>query len=277
MYYSYITITMLFLGRNPEVFRHYLFLQADGHLWTIPQEMFFYLILPFVMTAMYLLCKGNRIFSILILLIIIYLANRFLTINVVSLYGYGTLLPSHAGIFLIGVLFSYVYHWLYQNTFFQRFDCLNFQWFCSALGLPLIVALIVLSSHLIAKISFFDAFNYSGIFGFFAGFFILLVVLSKDTLLGRIMSFSPLRAVGLVGFSFYLLHPLLLSFYLKVSNYYFHVKPSSISIFIATGISTYFISTFTYTYIERPFFKKQHLSPTDSGEKSVKAVAEVSL
>jgi peptidoglycan/LPS O-acetylase OafA/YrhL len=262
MYYTYITITMLFLNRNPEVFRHYLFLQADGHLWTIPQEMLFYLILPFIMVAIYILCRGNQIASIFLLLLFVYLTDRFLTMDVVALYGYGTMLPSKAGIFLSGVLFSYIYHWLYKNSFFQRLDRRNFRRFCSFTGILLIFILILLSLHSIKSLSFFNGLHYPGIFGFLAGFFILLVLLAGDSLLGKIMSFPPLRAVGLVGFSFYLLHPLLLSLCLNLAQYYFHLKLSALSLFIVTGISTYFLSTLTYTYIERPFLKKHQSSST---------------
>jgi peptidoglycan/LPS O-acetylase OafA/YrhL len=257
MYYTFITITMLLVDRNPKVFRHYLFLQGDGHLWTIPQEMFFYLILPFVVIAIFTLCRGRKSFSILLLLLFIQIINRFLTSNVISFYGYGTQLPSLAGIFLSGVLFSYIYHWLNQNSFFQRLDRHHFQQFCSFLGLALIIVLIFLSAHLIEKIRFVNALHYSSIFGFMAGVFILLIVLAGNSLLGRIMSFYPLRAVGLVGFSFYLLHPLLLSLYKEIIQYYFHIQPGNMLKFVAVGVASYLVSTFTYTYIERPFLGKQ--------------------
>ena len=41
MYYVMITVTILFMGKIDVAIRHYLFLQADGHYWTITQEMFF--------------------------------------------------------------------------------------------------------------------------------------------------------------------------------------------------------------------------------------------
>ncbi len=51
MYYTMITVTILFLGQFAVAIRHYLFLEADGHYWTVAQEMFFYLLLPLVMAA----------------------------------------------------------------------------------------------------------------------------------------------------------------------------------------------------------------------------------
>jgi peptidoglycan/LPS O-acetylase OafA/YrhL len=260
MYYTYITFTMFYPGRNPEVFRHYLFLQGDGHLWTIPQEMLFYLVLPFIMMILYVFCRGRQLFSVMFLLASIYLANKYLNIHVIYLYGQGTKMPSMAGIFLSGVFFSYIYHYLYQSQFFQRVNGLCLQRFCSVFGLALLVALMILSSRLLLKLSFFDAITYSGINGFCAGILILLVVLSGNTLLGKIMSFLPLRAVGLVGFSFYLLHPMILSVNKQLAEYYFHLHPSNIVNFFVTGIAAYILSALTYTYIERPFLKKQSSS-----------------
>jgi peptidoglycan/LPS O-acetylase OafA/YrhL len=89
-----------------------------------------------------------------------------------------------------------------------------------------------------------------------AGVFILLTILAENSLLGRIMNFYPLRAVGLVSFSFYLLHPLLLSLYKEIIPYYFHFQPGNILKLIAVGGASYLVSTFTYTYIERPFLGK---------------------
>ncbi len=257
MYHTFLTVTMLFFNKNPEVFRHYLFLQGDGHLWTIPQEMLFYLFLPFLMFAIYILGRGNRVFSCIVLLLSIVLAKKYLTLEVVAMYGYGVMLPSDAGIFLSGVFFSFVYHWLYQNSFFQRIDRHFLRRLCSHSGLLLLSVLILLSVHAIPGWHYYDGLHHRIFFGFLCGLFIFLVLLSRNSLLDIIMNFHPLRAVGLVGFSFYLLHPLLLSLYLDLFQYYAHYKAGAFSAFIVTGLATYFFSALTYTYIERPFLKKQ--------------------
>lgn len=257
MYYTYLTIFMLFLNKNPAVFRHYLFLQGDGHLWTIAQEMIFYLILPFVVIALYLLCQGRKSFCLLLLAPLTYAANSLLPTGRIWLYGYGTEVKCMTSIFLSGVLFCYLYHWLHETSFFHRLDRQNFRNICSGTGLTLMAILIALSTQLIDKLSFFTASRYPATFGFLAGLFILLVVLSGRSLLARIMSFTPLRAIGLVGFSFYLLHPVALALNKQLAWYYGQIKPGAISFFIVTAITTYFFAACTYSYIERPFLNKQ--------------------
>lgn len=42
MFYVVVTVLFLFRGRVVEAFRHYYLVQADGVLWTVPQELFFY-------------------------------------------------------------------------------------------------------------------------------------------------------------------------------------------------------------------------------------------
>lgn len=264
MYYSFITVAMMLHGKTDEVVRHLLFLQADGHLWTLPQEMCFYLVLPLLVVALYLLFRGNGLLSVLFLLTLLVLANRYLSTSIVSLYGYGKKLEPMIGIFLAGMMFSYLYHWLGGNALFMRLDRDTVRRLCSIAGLFLLGVLIVLSARLVPEMRSFNALYHPGIFGFAAGLFILLVVLADDTLLSRIMSFYPLRAVGIVGFSFYLLHPALIGFIRTEVQDFFSVRLSGPPMFILAGIGTYILAAFTYTYIERPFLHAAAASPIES-------------
>lgn len=255
MYYAFVGITMLSHGRTDEVIRHLLFLQANGHYWTLPQEMFFYLILPLLVGFIYLAFRGNKIFSIIFLLVLMILTNTYLTKNVVSLYGQGQKMQPMVAIFLSGMMFSYLYHWLGDNFYSQRLDRSHVRQFCSAAGLALLLVLMVLSARLIPNLKEFNALDNSGIFGFGAGMLILLVVLANNTLLSRIMNFYPFRAVGLVGLSFYLLHPMMINFVRTEVQDYFNFRLSGLPMFAAAGVLTYILAVFTYTYIERPFLK----------------------
>ncbi len=69
------------------------------------------------------------------------------------------------------------------------------------------------------------------------------------------MNLFPLRAVGLVGFSFYLLHPMMISCVRGTTMYFANYYPVGIPLFILAGLVSYGISAFTYSYIERPFIK----------------------
>ena len=255
MYYAFVGVTMLSHGRTDEVIRHLLFLQANGHYWTLPQEMYFYLILPVLVGFIYLVLRGNKLFAVAFLLILLVLANLYLTKSVVSLYGQGQKMQTMLGIFLAGMLFSYFYHWLGGNAFFLRLDRSHVRTFCSCAGLVLLLVLLVLSARLIPGLQEFNALDDFGSFGFGAGLFILLAVLANNTLLSRIMNFYPFRAVGLVGLSFYLLHPMIITFVRTEVQDYFNVRLSGPLMFASVGIITYVIAAFTYTYIERPFLK----------------------
>lgn len=255
MYYTFLAATFMFTGKTDQFIRHILFLQADDHLWTLPQEMCFYLILPFVVAFIYLAFRGSRICAILFLLALQLLANKYLTARVITLYGYHDQLVPMVGIFLAGMMFSYLYHWLGDNRFFLRLDRTRVRSFCSVTGLILLVVLVILSARLIPGITRFNAIHNFGIFGFFAGLFILLTVLANNTLLSRIMSFYPLRAVGLVGFSFYLLHPILITFIKFEDLDFFNINLRGLPMFFLAGVATYLFAAFTYTYIERPFLQ----------------------
>ncbi|MEN8189220.1 MAG: acyltransferase [Thermodesulfobacteriota bacterium] len=253
MYYTLIIVIMLFRMKNPEIFRHLLFLQADAHLWTVPQEMFFYLLLPFVMVLCCIQIPWQRLYCFVLLAAMIWSANTYLTPKVVSLYGSGNYIRPLVGIFLSGVLFSYIHYWFHTNQLLQRLARSLTRHGFSILGIVLLVALVATSPLKMKDITHFDANNHFGIVGFLCAVFIFLTVMSKDALLGKIASFPPLRAVGIVGFSFYLLHPTLIWFSQAVSQYYFNMKLEGVEIIIVGGITTYLLSMLTYTYIERPF------------------------
>jgi peptidoglycan/LPS O-acetylase OafA/YrhL len=253
MYYALVGVTMLASGRTDEVIRHFLFLQANGHYWTLAQEMYFYLVLPLLVALIYLVFRGNKIFAALFLFVLMVLANEYLTKNIVSLYGQGQKMQAMIGVFLAGMVVSYFYHWLGTNAFFLRLDRSNVRRFCSVAGLFLLFVLMVLSARLIPSIKSFNALHNFGIFGLGAAILILLIVFANNTLLNRIMNFYPFRAVGLVGLSFYLIHPMVISFVRTEVQDYFNIRLGGPPMFILVGIITYVFSAFTYTYIERPF------------------------
>ncbi len=256
MYYAFLVLAMMMHGKTDEMVRHLLFLQGDGHLWTLPQEMFFYMVLPLVVAALYLLLRGRQLPSVIFLLALTIVAHRYTSTEFIALYGYGQKLEPMLGNFLTGMMFAYLYHWLGENRFFLRLDRTFVRRFCSVTGLVLLLVLIVLSARLIPELKSFNALRHPGFYGFAAGLFILLVVLANNTLLSRVMSFTPLRAVGLVSFSFYLLHPTLVTFIRTEAQDFAGIRHlSGLPMFLLAGIATYCLAAFTYTYIERPFLK----------------------
>ena len=262
MYYTLITITMLFREKIPDALRHYLFLQGDGHLWTIPQEMFFYILLPFIVISLCFLTRCSKVLSLCFLSFLVYLANTYLTTHLISFYGYGTAIKPMAAIFMCGVLFSYIFFWFRHSTYSQLVRNRFFTIFNSAAGMVLLISLIIFTSRAFAPLKFFNPVSYSGTFAVLTGLLILFTALSENAIHTRILNSVFFRAVGLVGFSFYLLHPIALSLYKNICHNYIHIVPGAYSKFIIGGVVTYIFSIFTYSYIERPFLQKTALTET---------------
>jgi len=256
MYYVFLVLAMMMQGKTDEMIRHLLFLQGDGHLWTLPQEMFFYMVFPLVVAAIYLLFRGRQLPAAIFLLTLTIIANRYTSTEYVALYGYGKKLEPMLGNFMIGMATAYFYHWLGQNRLFLRLDRTLVRRCCSVAGIVLLLGLAVLSARLIPELKPYNALRYPGYYGCASGLFILLVVLAGNTPLSRMMSFTPLRAVGLVSFSFYLLHPTLITFIRAEAQDYAGIRHlSGLPMFLLAGLATYALAAFTYTYIERPFLK----------------------
>lgn len=252
MYFTMITITILFLGKFDVAFRHYLFLQANGHYWTVAQEMFFYLILPAVMIASTLFFRNRRLPALLFFAAVAAVAHAYLTISVVPLYGNNVTLRPMVGIFLIGVFCAFLFAYLTENHR-KLFENRVVQQSLSLFGLGLFVVCMILADHLIGRFSAYDAVNRPGWFGIAAGTIILFTLLSEGRLLSRIMGWLPLRAVGVVSFSFYLLHPMMISCVRGTADYFFGYYPTGWVLFLLSGSVTYLLALFAYTYIERPF------------------------
>ena len=90
-------------------------------------------------------------------------------------------------------------------------------------------------------------------FGAAAGVLLFLILAADGTPLNRILSFVPLRAIGVVSFSLYLFHPLVLNILRKALPYYCGYSFVGFPIFFATLFLSYLVACITYTYIERPF------------------------
>jgi len=254
MYFVMITCFTLFSGHFVVAIRHYLFLQADGHYWTITQEMFFYLLLPAVMIINSLLVRIRPFLSVLFFTLLIIASNMFLKQDVVRLFGNGASLAPLAGIFFSGILFAVIYKQIETNPRLSRLFSRPFSRTVMAwIGLLLLSVVLAISSTPLNPKMGFDASTHPGWFGFIGALLIFLTVMAKGTLLERIMTLLPLRAMGIVGFSFYLLHPQVISCVRGVSTYFTSYYPTGFVLFILAGGLTYLLSLFTYSYIERPF------------------------
>jgi hypothetical protein len=110
MYYTYIFVVFIMSGRYNLAFLHALFLEGDGHLWAIPQEIVFYILFPLVVLCIYVPLKNFPKFVPPLLFLIMTAWNHFIGIDKIWLLGMDHIrLPLLFGIFLTGAFFSSVY------------------------------------------------------------------------------------------------------------------------------------------------------------------------
>lgn len=255
MYYSIITVLFLFRHKNPEVIRHYLFLQGDGYLWTVPQEMFFYLVLPIVVCVLYVLLQIRKWVAMLALLICIVVTTHLAHRGLITLYGNGDHWRILVGIFLSGMFFSYLYQFFQEQPFWQEKSGGICRRVLALAGILALTFLVVVASRKFVWLHPLDIYQNFGYSGFLAAFIVFAAISAQQSILARCMAWTPLRAVGIVGFSFYLLHPTFIVFCDEIARYYFNIALSPIPRFIVSGLATYSLAAFTYSYIERPFMK----------------------
>lgn len=255
MFYFFIIINYLFRGRYDSFIRHLFFLQGDGFLWTIPQEIYFYMILPVVLLINFFLIKKSPIFSLVFLLGMAVFLNETGDDWLEFMYGNGRMLPLWAGVFLNGVFISFLVHY----PPFQRLPSVT------KIANSTIVSLLfwailffpgqVLGLFMERKDDF--TWEYFGNISYITSMLLLVVVVGSESLFAKTMRFMPLRAVGLVGYSFYIMHTTGLSLAEKFFQIYLSVKIPAFPLFSISLFLTYAIAAVTYTLIERPFLKKR--------------------
>ncbi|MHB8788719.1 MAG: acyltransferase family protein [Desulfobulbaceae bacterium] len=254
LYYAYITVVFLIPGRFDEAFRHFFFLQGDGVLWVINQEMVFYLLTPFIMLANVLLFRG-RVWPIMVnLTLLMFLSYYLIGPMTFAMYGMNhQALRLYVGIFLAGIIFSYLYYGVYEPSEFARNGRERHSRILSWLGLAILVGFMLGTTGRMWGVSMVWGIAYDQWFGIAAGLFIFCIVATRNTALEKLLAFLPLRAIGLVSFSIYILHPMVMLVLRKGVSQYFGLSLSDFPLFVCTLAATYVASCVTYMYIERPF------------------------
>lgn len=120
--YYIVILSVFFIDGNTnniksvsDLIKNMLFIECDGHLWYLQQEMFFYLITPLLIRICCFVSSKFKIkdkYMFIILFISSILLNVFLTENVVHFYSNGQNQKIRIGIFLLGFAFGYLYNYL---------------------------------------------------------------------------------------------------------------------------------------------------------------------
>jgi len=230
--------------------KHLAFLKGDGVFWTMPVEFMFYLILPFVVL---LLMKGRTYFWLFIVLSLAYSVYHFLIYS-----GHNTLAPlklveiGHSSqflsLFVMGVVMGvisknkYIMDAYLKNESVYNY-AINVMFFVLLMASFLLVSKSLLGFHQPFYLIRFMSFIYAVSFGF-----VLLSLANGNEFLRKRLANKVLVFIGKVGFSWYLLHMLVL----EISNQFIlnpKIKFMIATLFIAS------LSLLTFKVIEEPFMK----------------------
>lgn len=225
-----------------EIFKHMTLQVGIGVYWSIPVEFIYYFISPFILLFINRFLKWN-IFIVVITLIFGILfaevANQMFSLEKTSTLRF---LP----LFLIGTIISLV------EVFSDAFKNLTERQSKTIGIFGIIAALVVIFTFrsiidLIfpdSKYRFVLSRNYI-LYGFLWGTLLLAAKYSKGVI-HKILSFKPLRFIGVISFSVYLFHWPVMKF-----AAYSGIFPKALQIY-AYVILSIILSSITYLIIEKP-------------------------
>lgn len=227
------------------------FIKGWNHLWSVAEEVRFYLLFPFVIALLALL--PGHILRMLILVILIYYSYRYRDVHKIDLMD-GRFVGFYFWMFLGGSLTCMLYSW----PVIQKFRNNTTLKHIASLAAILVLLFIFLSSnHLIStlwKPLFSDLpnnFHLNGwsMPGMWFGLFLVLllsVTLFNNSVPGKFLQSPLLRHIGLLSYSLYLFHMYIL---LSLQRMGFKYE----GLFVAVFLLSWLIALFTYLCIEKPF------------------------
>jgi peptidoglycan/LPS O-acetylase OafA/YrhL len=249
MYYFYLFMVYGMSLRLYHLTMHAFFLEGRGHLWTMPQEMVFYLLFPVVVMIHHKVFKNNTFAIISFLLLFICVWKYGITIDSFYLFGMADKkLPLLIPIFLFGSCFSYIYFGVMEEYLNNKGPSDKINYFFSSIAIIIISMFLVFSNGNLLGNTIIYSMKYRIWFGLCAGILIFTVCCIRNNALTKVLSSLPLASIGVVSYSLYLIHPLVINL----------VKPlgyTGVTFFIAVLLISYFFACFTYNFIENHNFR----------------------
>lgn len=272
MYYFSICILYLPFGDLVNFFRSALFIEGLGILWTVIQEVYFYLTLPLLILINHYIFRNIHFLCGLFLLLLAYMFNNKTLYPIFPLL-YQIKYISMLGMFLCGMAVCY----LHKTDFIKNNKIIKIIANSNTIGIGLIVALFL--THYIKRYAMgVDYINaswiYKGHYFLFIGTFLFLIIMSNKSLVYKALTLYPMRVIGILGYSLYLLHAMVLYSLKNTLGYYVNTTLSTTTIFAFTLVITLILSSITYTFIERPFLVNENNWLSIIKQKLIKTVAK---
>lgn len=240
---------------------HLLFWRGDLHLWTVQQELLFYLLLPGLLSLVTILgrpflLKAGLLYGLAICAGL-FLGPEIIRLPAIHRFNY---VPFQVAPFLAGMGAAYLAAALPQ-TLGRR-------------GGKILLLLLLLGLIYACNRQWPIATGSREIWrvGILFSLLLVTVQLPGPAWLHPLLAFVPLRAVGIVGYSYYLLHLPLIQIFAPLAP-----TLGKNLFFLAVGLAAYALSCLTYSLVEKPCMTKfpawiarlaNRFSPSDPGRQN---------
>jgi peptidoglycan/LPS O-acetylase OafA/YrhL len=260
-YYVYLLLWFIFLnvGLNLDFtsfVQHLVFLRGEQHLWPIPQEVFFYLLLPVIALPSSALFRKDPWLAIILLTTLAFLDFNFDISQMNFILHDNRKISFQLGNFLAGVSLAYFYVKVSTSPILK---IARIQKFLSLIGIVCLALLLFTANYYLFQLPKKITLNlslpvgwfYPGIYALLSAGLVFTSLVCQDSLIKKLMSNVFLRAIGIVSYSFYLCHVAVLH-WLKSNGI-----PEGLTLFVYAFPIIYLISCLSYMIIERPFLYRR--------------------
>jgi peptidoglycan/LPS O-acetylase OafA/YrhL len=245
--YFPIFSNMMFGGREFDWLNHFFLRYPEGNYWAISVEVQFYLLIPIISL---LILKSRRMISQILVCLFFLILSIFLSDWIKDIFTFAPNfphLPPYVSIFLFGVLVAQI-----QNTFPVFLAKIPWVFWQIIFLLGFIMYLFLIPRIGISMLSAEGIYaQHYSLVASFASFLILLSALNWSSGIVKILLFAPLRYIGVISFSIYLLHIYVMSYYAGKFYVTFGIYICTLLIFVMVTI----LASLTYLIIERPFIR----------------------
>jgi len=235
-----------------------LFLNSKGHLWFLQQEVFFYILAPFMILIIGLvkkilsvaIKKGALNLVIFILLTVcVFLSYKYVPMTGILLKGNGAATVPMLWLFLIGMSFAYLYKVLRSDIRASKRIASLFSVVGSMFVVTCLILTIITSEEILSGIDakytgFYVGWEHQIVCAYLAAtVMVTLALLPKSSLVNRLLGNSVFTALGNASFSLYLIHFFLIGYFAELSVY---------SRLLVVGVLSIAMALMLYNYVEKP-------------------------
>ncbi len=256
MYYFYVFLIYVIDFKIDLALKHFFFVQAEGHLWPMTQIFLFYVMLPFVLMICCAAYRIHRIAPIVLLVVATYFSVIYAR-DWTPFYNGRFSKPFYLYAFFMGIIGSYIQYDLIGKKWLDPWGKRWVRELVSMLAIVFVFYLIAWSAPMRPSLAIFHWVSQFWLKCIASVVLIILALNTPKTLFRTIIANPLFRSVGVIGFSFYILHGLGMQIFEQVQiQYLADSSPGGRSWRFMAGafVTTYFMAIIAYSYIERPFF-----------------------